>query len=234
MKGRLLSFLLMGAMFTAAFSGISHGQGTETIYIGVGDYYALGPYHPWESGDLWVNMTVLQGGNVDLYVMSTTQYSNAYSYYEQESPGGIAFKSSSEENVSQANIYIHIEADIESENWMEDEVWVVVDNRDVSATPYDAVPTGDVRVELEVDWYSGDYSYDDFFWIDILFLLGAIAPFILLVIVIVIVLRMDRKNKQNPPYQMPYYQSYPPPVQPPVGQASNVPPPAAQEPPEEK
>ena len=234
---RLIILALAGMFFCAGFTGIINAQETEIVYIGQGDHYDLGPYFTWGDSDLWVNMTVTQGGNVDIYVMSMNQYMNAYPY--EEEPGGISFKSSSQENVSQANIYMHIEID-EQDMWADDQIWVIIDNRDVSATPNDATPTGNVQVEVEIGWESDEYYYDDFFWMEgILCVAGSLVPTILIIVLLFLIYRKLGKKKDVPPH-MPY-PPYPPtaappetitPVQPhmPVPQEPPIPPPMGETP----
>lgn len=197
---------LAGMFFCAGFTGTSIAQENETVYIGMGEHYDLGPYYSWGEADLWVNMTVIQGGNVDVYVMNMNQYYNAYPF--EEEPGGISFQGSSQENVSQANIYIHIEMDNEQELWEGEEVWIIIDNRDVSATPNDAIPTGNVQVELEIVWESDEYDYyDDFFWMEGLICMAtSVIPVVLIVLLLFLIYRkMDKKKETQPP--MNYYQN---------------------------
>lgn len=221
---RFLILALAGLFLCTGFSGLAIAQETNTVYIGEGDYYNLGPYYGWGDSDLWVNMTVIQGGNVDIYVMSSNQYYNAYSsepyLYEQggQVPGGIAFKSNSQENVSQANIYHHMEIDMNQEMWGEEDIWIIIDNKDTNATPNDATPTGNVQVELEVKWITDEYDYfDDFFWMEgLLCVAGAVIPIILIIVLLFLIYRRIGKKKEAvPPPQ--YHQPYPPPT-PPMGQ----------------
>ncbi|MDO9538224.1 MAG: hypothetical protein Q7J68_07890, partial [Thermoplasmata archaeon] len=218
---RLIILALAGMFFCAGFTGIAFAQEPETVYIGEGDHYASGPYYAWESADLWVNMTVVQGDNVDVYVMSMTQYMNAYPY--EQDPGGIAFKNCSQENVSQTYISLHVEIDNEDDMWMQEEIWVIVDNREVSATPDDANPTGTVRIELEIDWVTDETYYDDFFWLEsLLCVTVSLIPIILIVVLLFLIYRKIDNKKNNTQLPMPYYQPYPP-VQP-VQQFSQEPP----------
>ena len=252
MIGRKLIILALVAFcFSTGFAGLAMAQNTETVYIGEGDYYSLGPYYGWGTSDLWVNMSVIQGGNVDIYVMSSNQYYNAYSsdtyLYEQggQEPGGIAFKSNSRENVSQANIYHHMEIDINQEMWGEDDIWVIIDNRNTNATPNDATPTGNVQVELEIKWITDEYDYfdDGFFWLEgILCVAGSLIPTVLIIVLLFLIYKkIGKKNDVTPPMQ--YYPHAPatppqapiapaqphapvppePPMPPPVGQAPQKP-----------
>ena len=204
-KFLILVFTLM--FFSAGFTNMAIAQETETVYIGVGDHYALGPYYAWGEGELWVNMTV-EGGNVDVYVMDMNQYMNAYPY--EGEIGGIAFKSSSQENVSQATIFHQIETNDDEEYWGENEIWVIIDNRDVSATPDDASPSGNVRIELEITWTTDEFGFDDeFLWFGILAILGSLVPIILIVVLLFLIWRrMDKKKETQP--AMPNYYQYPP------------------------
>lgn len=184
----------------------------DVIYIGQGDHYDMGPYYAWGSSDLWVNITVTRGGNVDVYVMNMNQYYNAYP--ADGGSGGIAFKNCSQENVSQASIHLHIEADKDPNTWDSEELWVIVDNRNVSVTPNDANAAGDVIVRLEVDWVdNGPGFYDDFLLGGILMVLCSVLPFILIIVLLFMIFRrLGKKNEAQPP--MPYYYPYPPPVMP--------------------
>ena len=213
MTGRFIGLFLVIMVSTSILAGMASAQETDTVHIGQGEHYDMGPYYIWGSSDLWVNMTVTRGSNVDVYIMSGNQYYNAY-YPETDGHGGIAFKNHSQENVSQANIYLHIEMDSEPDMWAEDEIWVIIDNRNVNATPDDASPTGNVRVELEVDWTDNGPEFDDEFLWPIIIMIGMSSIPIILVIVILVLIFMRLGKKKEVQAPMQYYNPYPPPVPP--------------------
>jgi hypothetical protein len=121
---------------------------------------------------------------------------------------------------------IHVELDPGPDYLiLEDEIFVVVDNRDCAITPNDAVPTGLVQATLEVDWLTED-QYMVFPEMGTC-LIGLV---IILVIILALIFLVYRSTKARRERESMMYQQYPP-VQPMYLQ----PPPAQpQEPPTEE
>ena len=154
-------------------------------------------------------MTVLQGSSVDLYVMTMTQYMN--SYPEEGRLPSVSFSPESVQNTTSATLHFTYGSDSYEDDF--DGIYIVVDNRDCSLTPSDAVPQGQVTVSLEVDASYGDWYYDDYF--DEYMLLCSILPIVtIIVIAAVLVYAIKSSSKRNqvpPPPQWPS-----PPAKPPV------------------
>ncbi len=219
MKSKAFSLLIIILML---FSGIilssrnvNSQKEPEIIYIDLDGYYTLGPFDPWSFTDIWINISVDDGEKVDVYVMSYTQFDNAYPWEETE-PKAVSFMASSEENVSTASIHHRFDTNYNDMYEVSEEgVFIVIDNRQCNITPNDANPTGPVKVEMTREFAEGDAfgGFDGFMWpfmlisiIEVLVFVGAI------VLIIMLVLHFDKKKKEQalqPPPPYPYYPGQP-------------------------
>ncbi|MFO7619482.1 MAG: hypothetical protein R6W91_07530 [Thermoplasmata archaeon] len=230
MNGRVLPLIVAILILGIIITGMAGASDSETVYISQGGHYASGPFYTWDTADLWVNVTVQQGGPVDVYIMSYSQYENAY-LFEGGEPNGISFKNVSRENITQANIYYHLAVEDRGEMWGGEDIFVVVDNRETEATPHDADPDGNSVVLLEVNFVADDSFFeDDFFWFEgILCIAGSLLPVIIIIVLLLLIYtKMDRKNNAPPQYPQPYY---PPPFNPPGNDMIQGPPPGEFKPP---
>ncbi len=185
----------------------------ETVYIEEGGYYVSGPHYAWGDSRLQVNMSVVDGGNVDVYIMTSTQYYNAFPY-EDSQPIAISYLTQSMENVSHAEItyLLEMETDDPFADYMED-IFVVVDNRQCALTPNDANPSGIVEITLEVDWRSDDYlGFLNGWDIAVCLVMLAIGAIIFFAILYVVIRSLDKRRASR----QPQYQYQPPPGYPPT------------------
>jgi hypothetical protein len=214
----LVTSLLLLALACVGFA--SAGE-PETVYIDQGGHYASGPNYIWGKADLWVNLTVVSGGDVDLYIMNADQYGNAYPE-GGGAPNAISYKPDSVEGVQTVNL--HVAFNPEGDIFFEEAVYVVVDNRDCAITPDDAVPTGLVRATLEVDWQADDY-YELFPELGVCI----VALVIFLVIILALIYLVYRSTRARRERESQYYQqTVPPPYWQPPPAAPPEPPPKEQ------
>ena len=235
--------LLVSCSLAFVFAGQSTAQEFDRIYIDNDGFYVSGPYDSYAVSEIWINVTVTSGGNVDVYLMDYTQAENSYpggpfGYYdpyaeepENTDPKAVSFSSLSEEDVSSASIYYKFpEATDDFYGFPDDSIFIIIDNRDCSLTPDDADSTGQVTVELSVEETVSDFFYDPFPFDGLLWPVVAMAViglgFIILIIVLVMV--NEKKKRKEPVYpphpyeQQPMYQQ---PGQPPQsGQPPGQPP----------
>gem|GEM_PF-3774893 len=171
----------------------------ETVYIADGGHYAAGPFYAYGTMDLWVNMTVTDGGNVDVYIMTATQYENSYPYDSGESLS-VSYRNSSVLNTASASIHYISES---TDMYMGETLFVVVDNRNCTLTSDDATPTGRVNVMLEIDYtedYYEYYPFDDF----PIFLCTLVPIIAIIVIAAILIWATIYTGKSRQPPMLPY------------------------------
>ncbi len=221
MKGKAFSLLVVTMVLSSAiilsFVGIISAQEEpDIIYIDDDGYYVEGPFDPWSFTDVWVNVTVEDGEKVDVYVMTYTQYDNAYPWEERE-PRAVSFEPSSEENVSSASIHHQFNTNYNDVYEVSEEgVFIVIDNRQCNITPDDADPTGQVRVEMTTEYTEGD-PFDGLggiIWPVIgIVILEALSVVGVIIVLFMIVRYFDKKKKEEqalqPPPTYPYYPGQP-------------------------
>lgn len=211
-KGLKCVLLCLVIVSMTCAATVSAGE-PETVYIEEGGYYKSGPYYAWGDSQLWVNMSVVDGGNVDVYIMTSTQFSNAFPEDDSQ-PIAISFLTQSMENVSHAEITYILEMDNDDlfDEAMED-IFVVVDNRQCGITPDDADPFGVVELTLEVDWHSDDYlGFLEDWNITFCLVILAIGVIIFIAILYVVIRSLEKRRTSR----QPQYQYQPPPVYPPT------------------
>ncbi len=249
MKGRAFSCIVLAILITASLTFIitdnSKAQDIESdiIHIGEGNFYISGPYDAWTYSEIWVNITVTSGGNIDVYVMTYTQVDNAYpysTYYygdysssdDATEPRAISHKTESVEDVAVANIHYEFEEGGGDYyyDYSDDEIFIIIDNRNCNITSNDADTEGVVSLEMALEYeYSSSWTDDPF--TDIiggLILVGGIGLLILVSIVVLAIYGERKKKDKRQPQQLqpmsfqPVYQTtayqrqgYPQPAQPP-------------------
>jgi flagellar basal body-associated protein FliL len=149
------------------------------------------------------------GATVDVYILSSSQYSNY--------PSGSFSPTVAHEDVSTADFTFKSPDD--------QSYYLVIDNEDNSRAA-DAVPTGDVTVNYEYDdplsiiLSDLEDTAEDAFWTGMMICVIGIVLVIVIIVVIVVLVVKSGKSKQPPPqqqYQQPPYDqqgAYPPPGQP--------------------
>jgi hypothetical protein len=181
------------------------------LYLDVGD-------------EIKVQVDVVSGGPVDIYIMTDNQFEAAYSYDDENwSTKAISYLKG-KENINSA--YISYKAPSYEEYDDEyfdyylyfDTIYVVVDNRNSSLTPNDADSTGpvEVKVGIKIKRIESVPNFDPI--IGACVIIGIILLIVLIIIVIYFVRDKKRKSidskeyeqqaKLQPQYQYPYY--YPP------------------------
>ena len=181
------------------------------LYLDVGD-------------EIKVQVDVISGGPVDIYIMTDNQFEAAYSYDDENwSTKAISYLKG-KENINSA--YINYKAPSYEEYDDEyfdyylyfDTVYVVVDNRNCSLTPNDADSTGPVEVKVGIKIKRADSVPDFDPIITTCVIIGIILLIVLIIIIIYFVRDKKRKSidskeyeqqaKLQQQYQYPYY--YPP------------------------
>jgi hypothetical protein len=198
-------------------------EGFIMVHIAENGHYRSEFFYLFGEAELEIEVEVVDGGKIDVYIMTDNQYSNAYTGFEGNKPSSISYLDASEENVSQFKSNYKIpEIDDGDEGYYYDyntrEICVVLDNQNSNLTDTDAVPIGPVSVRLKAIQH--DQEFDEF--VDP-FCYAAIFIIIVLVAVIIIVIYLSlRKTKRKnvmpgegtgkPPQfgQYPPYYSYPP------------------------
>ncbi|MCK4758049.1 MAG: hypothetical protein KAS67_06340 [Thermoplasmata archaeon] len=239
MKGSAFSLfvaaLLISCSLAFVLTGQSIAQDMDIVYVDEGGFYVSGPYDSYTVSEIWVNATVVSGGNIDVYLMTYIQAENAYpggpyGYYdpyaespEERDPKAVSFSSLSKEDVSSASIYYKFPETTDDYYGFPDEgIFVIIDNRDCSLTPNDADATGQVTVELSVESSISGFPFMDPFtgllWPMVIM---AIAGLGFIILIIVLVMASEKKKRKEPVYPpQPYDQAhmYQQPGQPPPGQ----------------
>lgn len=217
----------------AGQNGNSDSNGGYTIiHIAEGGHYKSGYYRLYPEDSLEVEVIVTEGGNVDVYIMTTNQYSNAYPRWDGESPS-ISYLDISAENVKQySKTYEAPEEDDDEDDYYFNgdsiELCVVVDNNDCNITETDAVPTGPVTVKLHIEKHEEFYDpYGD----EVCAIIGVIIMVVIISIIIIIYFISRKTQGKEPPrppppspqypYYPPYYGPYGPPHSPPIEDAQS-------------
>lgn len=224
-----LSFIILIAIFSILILpvGVSGDDNNEEgfiiVHIAENGHYRSEFFYLFDEDELEIEVEVVDGGKIDVYIMTDNQYSNAYTGFEGNKPSSISYLDASEENVSQFKAHYKIpEVDDDDDRYYYDfntrEICVVLDNQNSNLTGTDAVPTGPVSVRLKTIQHEQDF--DEF---QDPFCYAAMIIIIVLVAVIIIVIYLSlRKTKQKnvmpgdgtgkPPQfgQYPSYYSYPP------------------------
>lgn len=209
---------------TAAFVSGDDNKTTKTgVVIAQDDHESEWLLWAGKDDEIEVSVTVTSpsNGRVDVYIISSSQYS----YY----PTGSFTSARSSEDRSSHSFTFTVPDD--------QTYYLVIDNEDNSRTT-DAVPTGSVTVDYEYDNPLAK-DIEEAFWTATWFCVAAVVIIVIIIIVIIIVvLHVTKKPKPpqyppQPPYQQPYqqppYQQYPQqpqqPYQPPPQQPPGQPPP---------
>jgi MoaA/NifB/PqqE/SkfB family radical SAM enzyme len=204
----LLIFALIMPEFASAYDGNGYGYHRHTT-LEPGEYKAYnaaGYYggYAMKGNKIKAEITVLSGGNIDVYLLDEDQYedyledanntntSKAFTYIEK----------GSKQNTKQFSYTYDVKYD--------GQYYIVIDNRN-NFQPDDALPTGNVSVEVK---YSEIWAgYGGLFYPEIPvegILICATTFIILIVIIIAAVIVLTKKGKKNipPPPMPPNY--YPP------------------------
>jgi hypothetical protein len=167
-----------------------------------------------EKIDVSVTVVSPVGAKVDVYVISSSQFSNY--------PNGNFNPTVAKENVASTSFSFKSPDD--------STYYLVIDNEDNSRTS-DAVPTGDITVDYEYDDPLAAIFEEAEDVVETAFLIciaGIVIIVVVIIVIIVVVIKVASKGKQPPvqpqqpypqqQYQQPYQQpppgSYPPPQQP--------------------
>jgi hypothetical protein len=205
-------------------------EGFTIVHIAENGHYRSDYYYLIEEEKLEIEVVVIEGGNIDVYVMTDNQYDNAYVGLDGNEPTSISYLDISKENVNEFDEdYVASENDLDDSyyDYERGDICVVIDNQNNNLTDSDAVPTGPVSVKLKI--IKHDRDYDEF---EDTFCLAGMVVIIVITGVIILVLYLSLKKPKNkgqvryqsgtnqpqcsyyPPPHM-YYQStyypYPPP-----------------------
>ena len=190
-------------------------EGFIVVHIGENGHYRSQYFYLYEDDELEIEVEVIKGGNIDVYVMTENQYSNAYTGFEGNEPSAISYLDVSKENISEFEVRYKVPDIDNDDDYYDYDSWricVVLDNQDSNLTDTDAVPTGLVTARLKLIEHDGGSDIDDF---EEPFCLAAMIVIIVLVAIIIIViffsLRRSKPKDQFPvPGKPPKYGHYPP------------------------
>ena len=209
----------------------TNNGGYTIIHIAGGGHYKSGYYRLYPEDSLEVEVIVIEGGNVDVYIMTDNQYDNAYPRWDGE-PYSISYLDISAENVKQYSATYEVP---EEDDDNEDDYYfsgnsivlcVVVDNNDCNITETDAVPTGPVTVKLHIEKHE---EFDDPYGDEVCAIIGVIIMIVIISIIIIIYFISRKTPGKEPPrpappgpqypYYPPYYGPYGPPHSPSIEDA---------------
>lgn len=184
--------------------------GYTIIHISEGGHYKSGYHYLHPEDELEVEVIVTEGGNVDVYFMTDSQYYNAYPQWD-DAPYSISYLDISAENVKQYSATYEVPAEDDDEddyyfNGDSIELCVVIDNVDCNITETDAVPTGPVTVKLHIEKHEEVYDpYGD----ELCAIIGVIIMVVIISIILIIYfISRKARGKEPPRPQYPYYPPY--------------------------
>jgi len=207
-----LFVLLISTLIIPQFALAKEYDHNVLAILDAGDYkaYPVESYYYssyLEKGDeIEVEVNVKSGGNIDVYLLYEDQYED---YLEDANNTNTSkvftfVENGSKENTKQFSYTYEVEYD--------GKYYIVIDNRD-NSQPDDAVPTGNVEVEMG---YSRTWTgYGGLYYPEIpveAILICATTFIILIIIIIAVVIMLTKKGKKNiPPPPMPanYYPPQP-------------------------
>ena len=204
----LLIFALITPEFASAYDGNDYDYHRHAV-LEPGEYKAYdasGYYggYVMKGNKIKAEITVLSGDEIDVYLLDEDQYED---YLEDANNTNVSkaftyIEEGSKQNTKQFSYTYDVKYD--------GKYYIVIDNRN-NSQPDDALPTGNVSVEVKYsDIWAG---YGGLFYPEISFeviLICATIFIILIVIIIVVIIVLTKKGKKNipPPPMPPNY--YPP------------------------
>ena len=190
-------------------------EGFIIIHIAKNGHYRSQYFYLYDLVELEIEVEVIEGGKIDVYLMTENQYSNTYTGFDGNEPSAFSYLGISKENISQFKALYEVPRDddddyyyYEYDSW---QICVVLDNQDSNLTDTDAVPIGLVTVKLKTIEHERDYEIDEF---EDPICYGALIVIIILVAVIIIViylsLRISKSKTDIPgPGKPPHFGHYP-------------------------
>jgi len=168
-----------------------------------GEYkaYNVAGYYGWyitKGNSVKAEITVLSGDEIDVYLLDEDQYedyledvntSKAFTYIEK----------GTQQNTKQFSYTYKVEYD--------GQYYIVIDNRDNSQAD-DALPTGNVSVEVKYSEVWGENLFPEISTEVILICVSVIVAVVIVIIAVVIILTKKGKKNIPPPPMPPNY--YPP------------------------
>ena len=214
-----------------------------TAIISQGTHHKSQDFDLDEGDKIVISITVVNGGPIDVYLMTDSQYSLTYQWYN-ESSRVISYLRASE-NIQIGKISFTVPSRDDDETFsgydyydLFDSIYVIVDNSNNELTQNDANTIGPVEVKIEVK--IEDNSAIEFFdpFITACIIIGFVI-FVIVIIIIIILIRGSRRKREAqmfPPaqsplpaqphqqthsyqgyYQYPYWSQYGPPPSAPPG-----------------
>lgn len=150
-----LSFAIITLIVFTIFSSGCINDDEETtktfnseVYIAEGGHFKYTAGYFWDEIEIILNITLKEGTSFDVYIMDEDQYENAY---DNSNTSILAFSTLyAKENITKLDDTIHI-------NEHDNELYIVMDNRNTTITPNDATPTGtiilDVKIKITSKYY---------------------------------------------------------------------------------
>lgn len=157
-KVLLASIVVMIVAFAAIGAGIFYSMMSSMNYSGTNDLFdgnvtlSSGAHFKissgWSGSMIWIFMNVTTGANIDVYLMNTPQYDGTYGNYTP----AIFSATRVWENVDT------LSQTYEFQMAQMSDLLVVFDNMDNPLRTSDAVPTGQVEIDVHIVSY---YNYAD-------------------------------------------------------------------------
>lgn len=216
----IIMCMMCAALLTPVFASAQDDKisfNGIVIYEGGHQRESLFLFSSGEKMDVSVDVVSPSGSQVDVYILSNTEYDK----FDSGSPFTAAFE---RERVSSTDFTFTFP---DSQNY-----YLVIDNSN-NAHPDDAEPTGDVTINYEYDNPLSEIieEAETLAWMCVaLVIIGIIIVIVIIVVVIVMVTKKDKSPPPQPPMPYPPQQPYQPPpgqqpYQPPPGQQPYQPPP---------
>jgi hypothetical protein len=227
-------FCLIFATFQ--FTSVSFGDSDDSLFTAIiaeGGYFQSPEFYLDEGDTIEVQVTVIDGGAIDVYLMASNQFFDAYYEYT----GNHTVKSISylkgEENEREVEFKYKVpefEEDIGEYYYYDDDffdsIYIIVDNRNCSLTDYDADSIG--IVEVKIDFKITRDTSSDLGPIDEYNIICGVTLIIIIIIIFVLIIYFIRESRnrsklmggipraqytyqypQYPQYTQQYYYQYP-------------------------
>ena len=225
----IISLIIISILITSspiiADSDDESDKFSYTAIIPQGGHYKTGNLKLDEGDKIEGEVNVLDGGNVDVYLMVYTQYTDAYNT-ENESRMIISYlKADENEKVTTLSFKVPDSNDDDSLGYFDsyinyEMIYVIIDNRNCSLTPDDANAIGPVKVTVDIEITRAEPSRS-FEEINDSSMFGCCIIIVIIIIVIIIIIVFIFHDHHHgtgaqywPQYQSHYQTQYQPPPQP--------------------
>lgn len=192
--------LIMLIFFPVLSCAGSSNSFSYTAIISQGSHHTSQDFDLDEGDKIVVSITVVNGGPVDLYLMTNNQYSLTYRGYNESSRVISYLRASENTQIGEVSFTVPSRDDDETLGGYDyynlfDSIYVIVDNSNNELTQNDANTIGpvEVKIEVKIEHDSDNPFFDPFFTICII--IGFVI-FVIVLIIIIILIRGSRRKRE--------------------------------------